>query len=33
MQQTITKWEKDSAKLGGKGNPLGIVQDINIWPY
>ena len=33
MQQTITKGVPDSAWLGGKGDPLGIVQDIKIWTY
>ena len=30
MQQTRTEGIKESAQLGGKGNPLGIVQKIEI---
>ena len=30
---TRTKWVQDKALLDGKGDPLGIVQEIEIWPY
>ena len=32
MQQTSTKGVQDLAWLGGKGDPLGIVQEIETWP-
>ena len=32
MQQTNTKRVQDLTRLGGKGDPLGIVQKIQIWP-
>ena len=31
MQQTGTKEIQMNAWLGGKGNPIGIVQKIKIW--
>ena len=33
MQHTGTKGKQDKARLGRKGDPLGIVQEIKIWPY
>ena len=33
MQQTCAKGVKDKARLGGKGDLLGIVQEIETWPY
>ena len=33
MQQITTKREWDLTWLGGQGDPLGIVQEIYIWPY
>ena len=32
MPQTCVKGVQDSARLGQKGDPLGIVQEIKIWP-
>ena len=33
MKQTSTKRLEDLTWLGGKGYPLGIVQEIDVWPY
>ena len=33
MQQTSTKRIPDSAWQGWKNNPLGIVQEAEMWPY
>ena len=33
MQQASTKEVPDYTRLSGKGDPLGIVQKIQIWPY
>ena len=33
MLKMSTKREQDWAWLGGKGNPLRIVQEIKIWTY
>ena len=33
MQQTDTKGEQDKTRLGGKGDPQKIVQEVEIWPY
>ena len=33
MQQTGTKGIQKRARPGGEGDPLGIVQEIKIWPY
>ena len=33
MQQHGTKEIEDSARLDGKVNPQGIMQEIKIWPY
>ena len=33
MQQTSAKGVQDEARLGGKGNPLGIVQETEILSY
>ena len=33
MLQIIKEILKDQTWLGGQGNPLGIVQEIEIWPY
>ena len=34
MQQKVTQKEyKTKHELGGKGEPLGIVQEIKVWPY
>ena len=33
MQQTDRKEIQKQAYLGGKGDPLGIVQEMKIWPY
>ena len=33
MQQTSIKRVQDKAWLGGKGDPLVIVQEFKIWPY
>ena len=33
MQQTSTKCVQDYTRLGGKGDPSGIVQEIEIWTY
>ena len=32
MQQTTTEWVHDQTKLGGQSDPLGIMQEIWIWP-
>ena len=31
MQQIIAKRVQDNTRLGGEGNPLGILQEIEIW--
>ena len=33
MQQTCTKWVQDEIWLGGKGDLMRMVQEIEIWPY
>ena len=33
MQQTSTKGVNDQAWMGGKGDPLEIVQGTEIWSY
>ena len=33
MQQPCTKALQDDARLGGKGDRLGTVLEIKIWPY
>ena len=33
MQQVSAKTVCDKTRLGGEGYPLGIVQEIEIWPY
>ena len=33
MKQTDAKGLQDNAWLGGKDDPLEIVQEIKIWPY
>ena len=33
MQQTSVKVVQNYAQLSGKGDPLGIVQEIEIFPY
>ena len=33
MQQTDTKRIQEQTRLGEKDDPLGIVQEIKIWPY
>ena len=33
VQQTKTKGIQDQAWQGGKGDPLGIIQETEIWSY
>ena len=33
LQQTGIEGLFDQIRVGKKGNPLGIVQEIEIWPY
>ena len=33
MQQTSSKWVKEEGQRGGKGDPRGIVEEIEILPY
>ena len=33
IQQSSAKEKQDEAWQGGKGDSLGIVQEIDIWPY
>ena len=33
MQQTRVNEVQDNTRLGGKVNLLGIMQEIEIWPY
>ena len=33
MQKNGTKVVQDKARLGGKGDSQGIVQENKIWPY
>ena len=33
MQQISTERLKDLAQLDGQGDPLGIVHEIEVWPY
>ena len=33
MQQTKIERVQEQARLGGDGNPLGIMQAIQIWSY
>ena len=33
MKQTDTNGVQDKKRLGRKGDPLGTVQEFNIWPY
>ena len=33
MQQTSSGGFKEQIWLGGEADPLGIVQEIEIWPY
>ena len=33
MQQTSTKWLQNETWVGEESDPLGIVQEIEIWPY
>ena len=33
MQQSSTESVQNNTRLGGQGDPLGIVQEIWIWPY
>ena len=33
MQPISTERVQDKTRLGGQGDPLGNVQEIEIWPY
>ena len=33
MQRISTEREQNKTWLGGKGDPLGIVQEVKIWPF
>ena len=33
MQQICTDGIQDYARRGRKGDPLGIVQEVKVWPY
>ena len=33
MSETSAKWLQDYTWLVGEGDPLGIVQDIESWPF
>ena len=33
MQQTSAQRIEEETRLNGEGDPLGIIQEIKIWPY